>query len=163
MDNRFQFRAWLLEKKKMVKVNSIDSAMVIGYTIQIDNLSKGARCCGRGRYILMQCTGLLATSSYRGESEEDRLIFEGDIVSLECSETYKNTGYTAVRKNLMVAKYLDYCLRFEYVDFVFDRLTVLPNELLISFSELKENERFHSVGIKIIGNVYENSELLEAD
>lgn len=28
-----------------------------------------------------QCTGLRATKSYRGESEADKLIFEGDVVS----------------------------------------------------------------------------------
>jgi len=37
---------------------------------------------------LGQCTGLIATKSYRGDSEDARLVFEGDIVNV----AYLNNG-----------------------------------------------------------------------
>ena len=40
-----------------------------------------------------QCTGLYAAKSYRGESEEDRLVFDGDVLScpiLRLGGTYNN-------------------------------------------------------------------------
>jgi len=79
MDKRYLFRAWLKEYKMMVDVmrlnhdGSIEAQLAEG-----DDPSE----FHPSEYILMQSTGLLATKSYRGDSEEARLVFEGDIVNL---------------------------------------------------------------------------------
>lgn len=38
---------------------------------------------------LGQCTGLIAAKSYRGESETDRLVFEGDMLKFKYGRGYK--------------------------------------------------------------------------
>ena len=78
MENRFKVRAWLIKEKKMTTVVSIDyKNEKIQYLC--DNLVT-IKTASLEDIVLMQCTGLLATSSYRGESDEDRLIYEGDVV-----------------------------------------------------------------------------------
>ena len=46
---------------------------------------------------LGQCTGLVATKSYRGASEQDRLVFEGDRVH-DGTDEYALLGVTTWRR-----------------------------------------------------------------
>lgn len=78
MDNRFKFRAWLRawlkNHKKIAKILTLKAG---GY-IETDIATIWSeQWIPPDDYILMQCTGLLANSSYRGESEEDRYTYLG--------------------------------------------------------------------------------------
>lgn len=74
--DRYTFRAWLKEYKIMVDVARLNYDGSIEAALSADDdLSEFAP----GEFELMQATGLLASKSYRGESEEERMIFEGDI------------------------------------------------------------------------------------
>ena len=87
MEKRFMFRAWDKEENMMRRVVALNWAELWvqteyvvgkGYPGERHNFFDNDDSCNR--FILMQCTGNLAAKSYRGESEDDRLVWEGDIL-----------------------------------------------------------------------------------
>lgn len=81
MDDRYKFRAWLPVLKKMVYPIALYFG-IRGIAIEYEEDDK--RCLdGPGWFELMQCTGLSAVKSYRGDKPEDLLIFENDILRIE--------------------------------------------------------------------------------
>lgn len=128
-----KFRAWDKKKKKWLKAGQ----SLLGYLVAWKSETK-FEILGRGDYEIMQCTGL-----YDKNGKE---VYEGDIV--ECFQfddsdfrskvTYKNGA-------------------FGYMSPCFD--------MFIGF-ESNNNFKWHngkSDRIKVIGNIYENPELLESE
>lgn len=125
MDNSCLFRAWDKRLKYMFLVGGIK--WFDGKIIEIVRAETGEIYDEYDieNLVIMKCTGLHAIKSYRGESEADRLIFEGDIVA------YTNRikdGYEIVwhidgweRKVIVKAKDGDY----------FDYLPVHPRSMAI--------------------------------
>lgn len=84
-----------------------------------------------------QCTGLVAAKSYRGDSEEDRLIFERDI----CKATFGSASYLVfVVEWEKEARFLGFTIERE-------RRIIYINR--------------DPVKVEIIGIVQDNPELLE--
>lgn len=90
----------------------------------------------------MQSTGLLASKSYRGESEEDRLIFEGDIVSF----FYPGNGLSSLLKGVVYQ--CDGC-------FWIDCTETHGDEAMYQLGLIARSDY-----VVIIGNKYEHPELL---
>ena len=81
MDNRYLFRGKCYETDNW-RYGSIfwvgPSLWVVPNVLVVDAVVNA--CVRIKKDTLGQSTGLYAAKSYRGESEEDRLIFEGDIL-----------------------------------------------------------------------------------
>jgi hypothetical protein len=79
--NRFLFRAW--NGGKMIYFGN----GFVGFMPTDDDTTKAGlffpienEKFSMSEFDLMQCAGIPAKKSYRGETERDKLIFEGDIV-----------------------------------------------------------------------------------
>ena len=89
MDNRFLFRGKRLDNGEWI-IGSLcdgDNGHYIVYDNDFYETTKGGQTALRAdRYFeicpttIGQSTGLYAAKSYRGESDEDRLIWEGDVI-----------------------------------------------------------------------------------
>lgn len=137
IENRFKVRAWLIEEKRMVEVNSLDYNRAQIWTFVDGYLHDYPfhNC------ILMQCTGL--------KDKNGQLIFEGDIVhySSLCYRPFAvkmhplNTGFYLSRMGYYFSEELVEDFQREFV--ILDR------------------EEGRLLDITVIGNVHENYELLE--
>ena len=86
-----------------------------------------------------QSTGLLAAKSYMGESEEDRMIFEGDLVKWPLCEQDASSIVNTVE--------------YKLGGFVYRANDDLPPIPCFLIDETK---------IEIIGNIHENLEFSES-
>lgn len=88
MDSRYLFRGERLDNQEWV----------IGYYCKLRGMRNGIPRETHNIFCedifvevslqsIGQCTGLVAAKSYRGESEADRLLFEGDIVKVVWDES----------------------------------------------------------------------------
>jgi uncharacterized phage protein (TIGR01671 family) len=118
MNNRFKFRAWDIEEKKLIDAFCIKDYMCLLNEIFEDDY-----------YIFMQCTGL--------KDSEGNLIYEGDIVIISNNLHFKNP-------HAFICKWDDF-----YLQFIFSETN---NKFVIDSPD--------SSNIEIIGNIYENPELL---
>ncbi len=117
MQDRFKFRVWNKENKKLYDWDFLEKTK--GENTFFWVMHQAQNDCKHN--ILMQCTGL--------KDKNGKLIYEGDILNYSC-----------------LPGYLDiYTCTFNKGDF-------LIGGLLISNTHLKS---------EIIGNIYENPELLE--
>lgn len=97
-----------------------------------------------------QCTGLTAAKSYRGESEEDRLVFEGDIVYFTVFDySDADTQYKGIVKFSGGQWELWKDANFEY----YGSDGAFP--LYLVFEQDDE--------LEIIGNIHEHPHLLEKE
>lgn len=77
MDSRFLLRAYIKSLKWILPVRDISYSAEL---VILEMEDGGDFEYGFDDVVLMQCTGLTAVKSYRGDSAEDRLIWEGDVV-----------------------------------------------------------------------------------
>lgn len=95
MDNRYLFRGKRVNNGKWVVGNLLPSAVfydLVSITTH-NNMRNGK--IRVDPTTIGQCTGLVAAKSYRGESEADRLIFEGDIIRWNDNVDYKEDWETS--------------------------------------------------------------------
>ena len=79
---------------------------------------------GQDCFQLMQSTGLYAAKSYRGESEEDRLIWEGDIVAalgITGVVSWKYGQWNIIDSNSLCSLYETTASKCEIIGTVFDK------------------------------------------
>ncbi len=132
MENRFRFRIW----DKFCETWLTDFA--INQDGEINKFLNSEEALKR-RFVLMQCTGM--------KDDTGKLIYEGDIV-----EIWKMKGNIQKR---MVVKWRDTQCSFRLYDL--SAMGATPQKLLSP-----EKRSMGAVtSIKIIGNAYENPELLE--
>lgn len=93
------------------------------------------------RVIFMQCTGL--------KDKNDKLIYEGDIVRLK-AKNGMNFDYAV--------KYKNYCFILEYIN------GKLKGTKARNFAkQYAQPKILYEHGYMVIGNIYENKELLEEE
>lgn len=135
---RYKFRAWLKDEKKMIKVRAIDFDEQGVFSV---NYPEGKSYCGydRDNIELMQ---------YIGKSDvHDVEICVGDIVKVHYEyESYN--GYIE-GSTLCVVKYVDEWCRVIF-QYLYDK-----DGNYYSVEDLDMND------VEILGNIYENKELLE--
>lgn len=142
-----KFRAWSTDKKIMAEVRTLR------FTDELVETDKFVERSIEG-VKLMQSTGL--------KDENGKEIFEGDI--LKFNDEWADYGYEGyIEGSIEGINYVE--IKREKTCFTFGK-TKLPESSLI---DLVENEHYPFEGLlieasyefEIIGNVYENPELLE--
>lgn len=141
MNNRFKFRVWHSEDKKMYLLRSISTGnqnteySISGYTVQdeIDflqcfNTAHEFNCC-----TLMQCIGR--------KDKNNNLIFEGDIIEYIDPEGDNETIIDVV-----------------YWGGDYPAFDLQNHEVECNAFAYLSNNGWH---IEVVGNIYENPELLE--
>lgn len=133
MKDRFKFRAWNLEKGIM-HYNAEDTYDGISENgIEHSNFSAVLE---DNEYVVMQCTGL--------KDKNGKLIYEGDIVKYTDCEGKETIGYLTIdRFNLLTFANMVNC------DFCEEWADVVKAVFFTGNST-----------IEVIGNIYENKELL---
>ena len=143
MNDRFKFRIWEKDQKIMKECTQIT----------LDKEQTGSMCDVKGKvtahliyqphYILMQCTGL--------KDKNGKLIYEGDIVTYICDSDYCSDGY---HKCL-------YCCYGEKAEIIFD-----DSSAMFKYSSIRDECSLDDnidteINLEVIGNIYENKELLD--
>ena len=132
-NSRFKFRAWLKNRIELCKVLSIHfGKTTIVISVQ-DGVGKTWFELGNENAELMQYTGLKDKNGVE--------IYEGDIVRFEAIEWTGNNGDRVEYQG--VVEYSEEHIAFSYK---------LPTGL--------EAIPYESTNIEVIGNIYENPELL---
>ena len=142
MQDRFRFRAWCF---KPYKGNPYMAAYISGICFDNNQVStyitsnkEGFCVYDLDSVVLMQCTGL--------KDSEGKLIYEGDIV--------KNTWFT---ENLYASKKIE-----DFYKVIYDANSLQYRFILINGDDWLGWEDLQcESSIEIIGNIYENIELLE--
>lgn len=145
MQDRLKFRIWYGPEKKMMlfnnpslldgKVNSEDNGGLLfrNYDHNIKNVHE----CKPEDFKIMQCTGL--------KDKNGKLIFEGDIL-----EGYQTLEVSPLNSKMVLKR----------------GLVRIPDGMFVATChDIKENctlfTQLHWSTTKVIGNVYQNPELLE--
>ena len=129
--NRFKFRTWNKKTQKMKKVMALISEEGVYYSLMVNENEAVVEPCEEPHMVLMQCTGL--------KDKNCKLIYEGDIINIWCCNLTKN--------QISSVKYCE-----ERAAFTFDYLTDCGQIVPCTMEKTK---------IEVIGNIYENPELLE--
>ena len=152
MQDRFKFRVWNKKVKKMYDVKSmsyIDGVIKrievqgdIGIAI-FDEYGKHIDNC-----ILMQCTDL--------KDKNDKLIYEGDIVTYDDRDICPH--HTPILNAIIEMRKYQWCMIYYRKDII-NASTRKPVEqkTWLGFDD------FITSRIEVIGNIYENKELLESE
>ena len=139
--DRFRFRAWDKQPKKMY-YDVQDLQGFLGLDAKIDKnigmydtfgqlLSEPLNFSNESMFEIMQCTGI--------RDKNNKLIYEGDLIHT----IIKTLGGNKIVDKIEIIKYYDSACQFSaYYTFIGSK-TLINDE------------------IEIIGNIYENSELLE--
>ena len=157
-----KFRAWLKEKKEIVNVEEIDFMnKVINY---IENDYENNRQEIKGAYfeniVLMQYTGL--------KDKNNKEIYEGDIllssnengiflISINFGDSNIEDSNILTCFQIKIEKTL---AGSQYLEYFNNNLIELINKYNIPLEEYN-NEKYISDGWWILGNIYENPELLK--
>ena len=103
---------------------------------------------------VMQCTGL--------KDKNGKLIYEGDIVRFE--ETYECACFTNIKEVLFKIVWSDYSFKAKQIKIIQGNKSY---EFPLTLSKLLEIEPYTeyqtTINLEIIGNIYENKELLEEE
>lgn len=135
MQDRFKYRCWHKPTKTMYEVFEFNKTFIKAtpsFVVTSIRTIKTEDC------ILIQCTGL--------KDKNGELIYEGDIVR----ESFGETGTYRV-------EYFPYSAEWQYVNLDDEK----PNWEMFSiqFEGMSENQGI-STDLEIIGNIYENPELI---
>lgn len=133
MQDRFKFRAFGHSSKKMISIVDLN-ARDFYYGIFVDNRLL-EHYFGKGPYTIMQCTSL--------RDKNGKLIYEGDIVEAITHNPYE--------KHIGVIQFHSCYFSLDYIKL---------GKYGQSGISLAKNTA-DLVLLKIIGNIYENPELLE--
>lgn len=128
-----RFRAWDLKKKKMGVTFSLEDASYEGFPSPFTDAN--GECDIRAKYEVMQYTNL--------KDKNGKKIYEGDIVSIPNDKYQPDNGEAPLV--LVDVRFANGCFVVEGGVFPMD-------EPLLGYAE----------EAAIIGNIYENPELLEA-
>lgn len=146
-----KFRAWDKALKEMVQVNAlVFDNQVVKVTYKNGNIAKE----NVKAYAFMQSTGL--------KDKNGKEIFEGDILKFNdewsdyCYEGYVDGSTEGI--NYVEIERETTCFAFGKTKISDSSLFYLIRDENLSFEELIKDEDFE---FEIIGNVYENPELLE--
>ena len=144
-----EFRAYLLKEKRMADVKSIHfGTKKIMYGYSINNQQYGNKSCSFNDCQLMQFTGLTDKNGNK--------IFEGDIITADCYPFIDNDKQNYVG----IIEYIDELSSFEYIlQCVNSEKRGISNGIN---EELEGNEDLICEDFEVIGNIYDNPELLEA-
>ena len=147
-----KFRAWLKEENEMIIVDTMN-----WFDDEFESIGDGITFLrGAEKIELMQSTGLC--------DKNGKEIFEGDI--LKFNDEWDDYGYEGyVEGSIDGINYVE--IKAETTYFTFGK-TRIPES---SLTDLVENEHYSfeelmnekSYEFEIIGNIYENPELLEVD
>lgn len=137
MSREIEFRAWLKDEKKMCKVAGIDFS-----SDEVDLSLQAKYCFYKFKDVeLMQYTGLKDKNGVK--------IFEGDI--LKHTSEYDNNGEIFEREEILIVKY-----EKEWCQFILEKAYDKDGNYY-SFCEVDLDY------LEVIGNIYENKELLEVE
>ena len=146
-----KFRAWDKVFKEMVQVNAlVFDEQVIKATYKNGNIAKE----DVKEYVLMQSTGLF--------DKNGKEIFEGDILKFNdewedyCQEGYVDGSSEGINY-VLIGSEMTYFI-FEKTKYPDSSLFYYVNEEHLTFQEVMEDNEFE---FEIVGNIYENPELLE--
>ena len=148
MDDRFKFRVFISDKKNsknsltgMFKVHSLHT----GTNKAIITSLYGNCSIKLENNILMQCTGL--------KDKNGKLIFEGDIVTYDDRDIYPY--HTPILNAIIEMRKYQWCMIYYRKDII-NANTRKPAEqkTWLGFDD------FITSRIEVIGNIYENKELL---
>ena len=150
---RPEFRAWDKEFKEMVQVDAlILNEQVIKATYKNGNVVKE----DIKNYDLMQSTGLF--------DNNDQEIFEGDVLKFNdewdeyCHEGYVDGSVEGI--NFIEVVRGEACFEFGKTRYPESSLFIRMEDEHLTFAELIKSRDFE---FEIIGNIYENPELLEVE
>ena len=132
MNDRFWFRVWSYKQKRMINSWDYSSKRDFLYGALIDH-----RFFGNGLFITMQSTGM--------KDKNEKLIYEGDIVKYTSKKSKTNPEkepYTENYKVVWQEKYTGYNLQSKEKVNCFN-LGIMTDD------------------IEVVGNIYENEELLD--
>lgn len=159
MQNRFKFRIWSKSEKKMMLFNNptlIDGDVLKGGLLFKNYDHKITNCheVNPEDLILMQCTGLRDNSG--------KLIYEGDIVEVQYiggqipmfKNEYKTEPETEVFEIFCHEKWLKFYAKNDYYRSSCEIHSLDLEKILIN--------TYNKV-YTVIGNIYENPELLKGD
>lgn len=151
MNDRFKFRVWNKEEKKMCEAEG-----VYGYT---DESTKGGEVFVKGynksfyfpeEVEVMQSTGL--------KDVEGNLIYEGDVIVIPNEYPFYDENvlnYVGVVEYIYNSwQYVYHCVNPKKVG-ISDGMNYLLNE-----DGIEENENSY---FEVIGNIYENKEILDGN
>ncbi|WP_428909427.1 YopX family protein [Niallia sp. Krafla_26] len=143
-----KFRVWDNDYKRMhiVGDSSHDTLTCWNGEVQYYNLQNGEGSGEYGSYILMQYTGL--------KDKNGKEICEGDIVTLYCQE---NRGEW---KDFDVTGTVTYFA--DPAQFLVKRENSHP-QLGFDLFEMCHHPDYELLEMEVIGNIYENPELLEGE
>lgn len=157
MNDRFKFRLFIPDKKNsknsltgMFKVHSLHT----GTNKAIISSLYGNCSIKLENNILMQCTGL--------RDKHNKLIYEGDIVRYtkiyECA-LFKNTDEIIFEVVYDDFKY--YLKQIKILQGIYSYLLGLDFSKIFKVDTYTENQT--TINLEVIGNIYENAELLESE
>lgn len=153
MKDRFNFRCWDKENKKFLHNLSFDIST--NETLILNCGIEGKKYINLNdtdRYTLMQCTGL--------KDKNGKLIYEGDVVRFE--KTYECACFTNVKVVLFKIVWCDYGFMAKQIKIIKGNESY---EFPLTLSKLLEiapyTEHQTTINLEVIGNIYENPELLK--
>lgn len=148
-----RYRAWDKEFKEMVQVNALVlDEQVIKVTYKNKNVVKD----DVKEYVLMQSTGF--------KDKNGKEIFEGDILKFNdewaeyCYEGYVDGSVEGI--NFVEVVRGEACFEFGKTRYPESSLFIRMEDERLAFAELIKSRDFE---FEIIGNIYENPELLEVE
>ena len=146
-----RFRAWLKKEQKMD--NEID---------HISWLEDELYCIGDGITYMVLAEDLVLMQSTGLKDKNGKEIFEGDILKFNdewneyCHEGYVDGSVEGI--NFVEVVKGEACFEFGKTRYPESSLFIYMEDEHLSFAELVKDKDF---GFEIIGNIYENPELLE--
>lgn len=150
MQDRFKFRFWHKPTEKMVNCYGYNPDFVFGDVL--DGIGTEYNPAKFKDCILMQCTGL--------KDDNGKLIFEGDIVEVQYIDAqiplFKNEYTQEPNAEIFEIAYSE-----EWHNFVAKndnyKKTCEVHSLDLSKIQINKDNKIY----KIVGNIYENADLLE--